>query len=176
MGIERPDSGDPGSDLVVRPARPVEFDEVARLVVAAYSAGGHLEAADGYAAVLGDVAGRAELHPVLVAERAGALVGSVTLTPPGTPLSKDAGPEEYEFRFLGVAPEAWGTGVAEALVAACEGRARSAGAARMVISVIDWNEAGLRLYERLGYHRVPERDRRPAPTVVLCALAKELTA
>jgi ribosomal protein S18 acetylase RimI-like enzyme len=111
---------------------------------------------------------------VLVAERDGELVGSVTLTPPGAPLSKDAGPEEYEFRFLGVARRAWGTGVAEALVAACEEHARAAGARRMVISVIDWNDVGLRLYQRLGYRRVPGRDRRPSPTVTLCALEKDL--
>jgi ribosomal protein S18 acetylase RimI-like enzyme len=174
VGIERPDSGESTRGVLVRPARAAEYDDVARLVVAAYAAGGHLEAADGYAAVLGDVAGRADAHPVLVAERDGELVGSVTITPPGTPLSKDARADEAEFRFLGVAPTAWGTGVAEALVAACEERARAAGAVRMVISVIDWNEVGLRLYERLGYRRVPERDRRPSPTVVLCALEKEL--
>jgi ribosomal protein S18 acetylase RimI-like enzyme len=174
VGIARPDSGDRVRAVQVRPARPAEYDAIGALVVAAYSAGGHLEAADGYAAVLGDVAGRADAHPVLVAERDGELVGSVTLTPPGAPLSKDARPEEYEFRFLGVAQRAWGTGVAEALVAACEEHARAAGARRMVISVIDWNDVGLRLYQRLGYRRVPDRDRRPSPTVVLCALEKDL--
>ncbi len=176
MGIRRPESGRPVGSPLVRPARPEEYADVAALVVSAYSAGGHLDASDGYAAVLGDVAGRAELHPVLVAERDGELVGSVTLTPPGTPLSKDAGADESEFRFLGVAPRAWGTGVAEALVAACEAHARAAGAAAMVISVIEWNEAGLRLYDRLGYRRVPDRDRRPSPAVVLCALRKDLAS
>ena len=43
-----------------------------------------------------------ELHPVLVAERAGELVGSVTVTPPGTPLSKDARADEAAGTSLSV--------------------------------------------------------------------------
>jgi ribosomal protein S18 acetylase RimI-like enzyme len=158
----------------VRTARPDEYLAVGRLVEEAYRAAGHLDRDSGYADHLRDVAGRADAHPVLVAVRGDALVGSVTITPYGTPHSHDAGPDELEFRYLGVARDAWGTGVAEPLVTACEGWALEHGASALVISVIAWNEPALRLYGRLGFRRVPERDREPAPGIVLCALVKDL--
>ena len=103
---------------------------------------------------------------MLVAERDGALVGTVTICPPGTSHSKDARDDEVES-----ATSAWwggrGTGVADALVAACDDWAREAGAAALVLSAIDWNEPATRLYERLGFQRVPDRDREPAPGIVL---------
>ena len=153
--------------LIVRLARPQEYAAVGELVVAAYRAGGHLENDEGYGVQLADVAGRADTHPVLVAERAGRLVGSVTICPVGTTHSHDARHGEVEFRYLGVAPQAWGTGVSEALISACDDWARAAGATALVLSAIAWNDAATRLYERLGFHRVPARDREPAPGIVL---------
>jgi GNAT superfamily N-acetyltransferase len=153
--------------LLIRGARPEEHTAVGELVVGAYRAGGHLQRDEGYGDHLADVAGRADEHPVLVAERDGALVGTVTICPPGTSHSKDARDDEVEFRYLGVARAAWGTGVADALVAACDDWARESGAAALVLSAIDWNEPATRLYERLGFDRVPERDREPAPGIVL---------
>lgn len=170
MGTVQPDeqvTGHRTQDLLVREARPDEHAAVGELVVAAYRAGGHLQRDEGYGVHLADVAGRADEHPVLVAERDGRLVGTVTICPPGTPHSKDARPDEVEFRYLGVAQEAWGTGVADALVAACDDWARDAGASALVLSAIDWNDAATRLYERLGFDRRPERDREPAPGIVL---------
>ena len=158
--------------LVVRPVRPEEHAAVGELLLAAYGAGGHLRGDPGYGAHVADVAGRSQQHHVLVAERDGALVGSVTITPPGSPDSEQAAADELEFRFLGVAPEAWGTGVAEALVAACEDYAVEAGLRSTVICVIDWNEPALRLYERLGFRRAPDRDWRPRPDIHLCALVR----
>jgi RimJ/RimL family protein N-acetyltransferase len=148
---------------------------VAELVVAAYRAGGHLRRDPGYGVALADVAGRAERHPVLVAERDGRLVGTVTLCPYGAPQTKEALPGELEFRYLGVAQEAWGTGVAEALVSACDARARAEGAEALVLSVIDWNEPAARLYRRLGFEREPARDREPAPGIVLQVWRRPLT-
>jgi RimJ/RimL family protein N-acetyltransferase len=153
--------------LVIREARHDEHAAVADLVVAAYRAGGHLQRDAAYGEHLADVAGRADAHPVLVAERAGQLVGTVTICPYGSPQSKDASPDEVEFRYLGVSPGAWGTGVAERLVSACDDWAREAGAGALVLSVIDWNEPAARLYRRLGFSRVPERDREPAPGIGL---------
>jgi ribosomal protein S18 acetylase RimI-like enzyme len=157
---------------VVRVARPDEHAAIGDLLLSSYGAGGHLKDDPGYAEHLADVSGRSEANPVLVAVRGDRLVGSVTITPYGTPNSHDATATELEFRFLGVAPEAWGTGVAEALVAACEDYAVEAGLDAIVITVIAWNTPALRLYRRLGFRRVPERDRLPAPGIQLCALAR----
>lgn len=151
----------------VRLARPEEHAEIGELVTAAYVAGGALDGDAGYAAHLRDVAGRADEHPVLVAVREGRIVGTVTLTPYGSSHSHDARLGELEFRYLGVAQEAWGTGVGEALVAAVEAAARDAGDHALVLSVIDSNEAAKRLYARLGFLPDPTRDREPAPGVRL---------
>jgi ribosomal protein S18 acetylase RimI-like enzyme len=156
-----------GHPLLVRPARPDEHDALGELVVAAYVDGGSLDGDAGYAAHLRDVAGRAEQHPVLVAERDGKMVGTVTLTPYGTPHSHDARPGELEFRYLGVSRAAWGTGVAEALVGASEAYAVDTGASSLVLSVITSNEPAKRLYARLGFVPDPARDREPAPGVRL---------
>lgn len=153
--------------VTVRRARPEEYAEIGDLVTAAYVAGGALNGDSGYAAHLRDVAGRADEHPVLVAVREGRVVGSVTLTPYGASHSHDARPGELEFRYLGVAEQAWGTGVGEALVAACEEAAAAAGDTALVLSVIESNAAARRLYARLGFEPDPSRDREPAPGVRL---------
>jgi RimJ/RimL family protein N-acetyltransferase len=160
--------------LVIRPAHPDEYTAIGDLVVAAYRAGGHLAEDDDYGVHLADVAGRADEHPVLVAEREGRIVGSVTICPPGTSHSKDARADELEFRYLGVAEQAWGTGVGEALVGACDDWAREVGATALVLSAIAWNAAAMRLYQRLGFSREPDRDREPAPGIVLQVWRREV--
>jgi len=155
------------SPLEIRPVRPEEYETAGALVEAAYSAGGILDNDRGYGAHVRNVAGRAPDHPVLVALRDGRIVGSVTITPFGSPQSELAREGEVEFRYLAVAPEAWGTGVAQALVAAVDGWAREHGAHRLVLCVIESNTAAQRLYERLGFERDAARDWIPVPEVVL---------
>lgn len=142
--------------------------------MSAYVAGGHLTSGDPYEATLRDVAGRDRGGTVLVALRTGALVGTATSCNPGSPCSEIARPGEAEFRFLAVAPQAWGTGVGEALVTFLHERARSEGASAMVICVMAMNHAGHRFYTRLGYQRLPERDWSPSPHVQLQAYTYEL--
>lgn len=50
-----------------------------------------------------------------------------------------------------LAPDARGTGVAEALVDACESAAQEAGATRISLGVMQDNPRGRRAYVRLGY-------------------------
>lgn len=155
--------------LVIRPARPGELDVVGQLCVAAYAAGGHLDEGDDYAHTLRDARGRAATTQVLVAERDGDVVGTVTICPAESPYAEIGRAGESEFRFLAVAPSAWRTGVGEALVDACEQQARERGATAQVICVIDSNEPAHRLYRRLGFERLPERDWSPRTGVSLLA-------
>ena len=157
----------PDAPLEIRPVRPDEVDEAGALVEAAYTAGGLLDNDRGYGAHVRDVAGRAGEVPVLVAVRDGRLVGSVTIAPHGSRHSELAGEDEMEFRYLGVAPEAWGTGVATRLVDAVDEHAAAAGCARLVLSVISDNVAAAKIYERMGFVRAPERDWEPVPGVAL---------
>lgn len=155
--------------LLVRPVRPDEYEAAGALVEEAYAAGGLLDNDRGYGAWVRDVPGRAPHVPVLVAERDGRLVGSVTVCPAGSRWTEMAGEGEVEFRFLGVAPEAQGTGVATALIDAVEDAARDLGAQRLVLCVIADNRAAEAVYDRLEFERAPDRDRRPVPEVHLRA-------
>ena len=155
--------------LLIRPAHADELDLVGEMCVSAYAAGGHLDPDDDYADTLRDAGDRATTAEVLVAERDGEVVGTVTICPAESPYAEIGQPGESEFRFLAVAPSAWRTGVGEALVDACEQRARERGASAQVICVIDVNEAAHRLYRRLGFTRLPARDWSPRPGVTLLA-------
>jgi GNAT superfamily N-acetyltransferase len=147
----------------IREATKDDFAEIARLTVAAYRA---LDTwvGDDYAAHLADVAGRAAVpgNVILVAEdeTSGRILGSVTLT-------LDAGPYfewahgvdgDCGFRMLAVDPAAQGGGAGPALVAECLDRARAAGRQRMVIGSTEWMTTAHRIYERIGFRRVPELD------------------
>jgi ribosomal protein S18 acetylase RimI-like enzyme len=146
----------------VREATKEDFPEIARLTVAAYRA---LKTwvGDEYAVHLTDVAARAKAEntTVLVAEDdEGRILGAVTLTIGGGPFFEwdpdvdgDCG-----FRMLAVDPEAQGRGVGPRLVAECLEQARAAGCRRMIIGSTDWMTTAHRLYERLGFRRVPELD------------------
>src|SRR6185437_9111082 len=82
---------------------------------------------------------------------------------PGSPWQDLGDGAEVEFRMLATLPAARGRGVGETLVRACIERARAAGAPRLVLSTGPEMTAAHRLYERLGFVRVPERDWRPRP-------------
>lgn len=158
----------------MRPADPSQYSDIGELCVRAYIAGGHLTSGDPYEETLRDVAGRDLGGTVLVAMRDGVLVGTATICNPGSPCSEVSRNGEAEFRFLAVAPQAWGSGVGVAMVTTLHERARYAGASAMVICVMALNEAGHRFYTRLGYRRLPERDWSPSPQVHLLAYTYEL--
>jgi GNAT superfamily N-acetyltransferase len=62
------------------------------------------------------------------------------------------------FRMLAVDPAAWGRGVGPRLVDECLQRARAAGRRRMIIGSTTWMTTAHRMYERIGFRRVPELD------------------
>jgi ribosomal protein S18 acetylase RimI-like enzyme len=86
-------------------------------------------------------------------------------------------PGEAEIRMLAVAHEARGQGAGEALVRACVDRARATdGCVRVVLSTQRTMHAAHRIYERLGFVRVPERDWNPIPELDdITLLTYELT-
>ncbi|GHF85650.1 GNAT family N-acetyltransferase [Streptomyces filamentosus] len=154
-------------DFTIRAVRPEEHEEVGELTARAYLDDGHLTFGedDPYLPVMKDVARRAVEAEVLVAADAeGALLGAVTFTPGGGEWADIAGAGEAEFRLLAVARAARGRGVGEALVRACVDRARTLdGCVRVVLSTQDRMTSAHRIYRRLGFVRVPERDWSPVP-------------
>ncbi|MEU0789244.1 GNAT family N-acetyltransferase [Amycolatopsis sp. NPDC005961] len=157
-------------DVEIRPPRPEEYAAAGEVTVQAYEADGHLAGDVGYDAKLRDVASRAELAEVLVAvDATGEVLGTVTVVRPGSPYAEISRPGELEFRMLAVAPSARGRGVGEALTRAVLGRARALGIPKVVLSSLDRMQTAHRLYERLGFARLAERDWRPFPHISLIA-------
>ena len=76
--------------------------------------------------------------------------------------------------MLVVDPAAQGRGIGELLVTTCLTRARAAGKRRMVLSTDRRMTTAQRLYERLGFTRLPERDWQPAPGINLLVYALDL--
>lgn len=162
--------------IVIRPATADDYPAIAELTVNAYEADGHLNVESGYRETLADVAGRASSGEILVAAEGNDVLGAVLLVRTGSDYSEIARDGEVEFRMLAVAPTAQRRGIGERLVRACLDRARSAGAQAVVICARDFIEGPLRLYARLGFVRMPERDWSPAPGINLIALRHDLTA
>lgn len=167
-------SARPRTTVTIRPATEQEWAEVGLLTRTAYAAAGLGD--EQYLSHVQDAALRAATASLLVADAGGRLVGTVTLAAAGQPFADIAVDGEYEFRMLAVDPVAAGRGIATALVAACDARARAAGAQKLVCSVEDKNAAALTLYTRLGFVREPSRDWKPGPTVQLLVLRRELFA
>ena len=76
--------------------------------------------------------------------------------------------------MLVVDPEARGRGIGELLVTACLELARAAGKRRMVLSTDPRMTAAHRLYERMGFRRLAERDWSPMPGVDLLVYSRDL--
>ena len=142
--------------------------------MAAYDAAGQLEPGSPYVETLLDTRTRASDSLLLVAERAGRVVGTVTICLPGSSSAEIGRDDEVEFRFLAVDPAHQGTGIAGALVRACEEHARQSGARALAICVRDINVGAAAMYEAMGFRRMPDRDWSPRPGVDLLALTRPL--
>jgi ribosomal protein S18 acetylase RimI-like enzyme len=161
----------------IRRATPADHAAVGEVTVAAYA--DHLTGPDdAYAARLRNAAAR-DLEAELWVATEGdpeEVLGSVTVCPDGSPWREIALGDEGEFRMLAVAPSAQGRGVGEALASFCLDRFREQGAPAVVLSSSVGMTAAHRLYERLGFTRLPERDWSPVPGVDLIAYRKDLLA
>jgi ribosomal protein S18 acetylase RimI-like enzyme len=153
--------------LRVGPARPSDFARIAELTAGVYRDEGL--APEEYQRELRDVAGRARRAELLVARDGDVVVGSVALVLAGEFGEITDSDDEAALRMLVVDPAARGRGIGELLVRECLDRARAAGKRRMVLSTDPGMVAAHRLYERLGFTRLPERDWSPLPGVHLMA-------
>jgi ribosomal protein S18 acetylase RimI-like enzyme len=88
------------------------------------------------------------------------VLGVVVLPIPGSPLCLMAREGEAEMRMLAVDPQGRGRGVGASLVRECMARAvlPPVSARRMVLWTQPTMRAAQRLYERMGFERMPERD------------------
>ncbi|WP_211287269.1 GNAT family N-acetyltransferase [Georgenia soli] len=148
----------PTTRITVDLARPEDFDRVGEIGVAAYRA--VLDLSEDYATALRDVAARAADAVVLVARAGREVLGSLTLAAAGTDWADIAVGDELEIRMFTVDPGAQRRGAGEALLRAAAEWAGEHAFPALVLSVVSAEGPGAphRLYERLGYRRVPSRD------------------
>ncbi len=113
----------------------------------------------------------------IVAERQGAIVGSVLLFPPEANAygRSAAGGECPEVRLLAVPPAARGQGVGTALMEECVRRARRSGATALGLHTMDFMETAVRMYARIGFVRVPRLDFSPVQGVLVKGYRLDLT-
>lgn len=145
-------------ELRIRLAREHELIAAGRLVRRAYETAYRLEPE--YLEEIGDAVGRSRSAQVWVAVDAGSgeLLGSITTPFPGERLQNDTAIGEMDLRLLGVAPAARGRGVGERLMQHCLELARERGAQRVVLHTASQMAPAQRLYERMGFARIPERE------------------
>ena len=162
--------------MLIRPARPEEYDEIGELAVRVYLGEGYTRAGAPYLAVLRDAATRAEKAELVVAvDEQDRILGTVTYAGQGSPYSEHvSSAEEGSFRMLVVDPAARRCGVGLALVRWCVERARESGVRSLRLSTLPEMAAAGRLYLRLGFVRTPERDWSPQPDVKLITYALEV--
>jgi GNAT superfamily N-acetyltransferase len=162
--------------VLIRPARPDEYDAIGELAVRVYLAEGYTRADQRYNTVLRDAAGRAEKAELMVAvDDADRILGTVTYAGHGSPYAEHVDSDDAaSFRMLVVDPAARGQGVGEALVEWCIARARASGVRTLRLSTQTGMTTAGRLYLRLGFVRTPERDWSPEPDVDLITYGLEL--
>ena len=151
------------SPIVTREARPSELAAIHAFTLSAYEQYAAIMTPSAWQGLRDAVEGalttptRAE-H--IVADRAGALLGSVLLFPPDTDAYGRGGPRMPgpEIRLLAVAPAARGLGIGNLLVAECVRRARESGATTIGLHTSPSMRAAIRLYQTFGFRRDPAHD------------------
>jgi ribosomal protein S18 acetylase RimI-like enzyme len=151
----------------IRSALPEDYLIIGEIAVEAYAEADNLPADGSYHSVLRNAADRAAEAELLVALDEDKPVGTVTVVRPGGSYSEIARADELEFRMLAVAPQAAGRGIGRALVEAVFERARAERFARVVLCVQAKAAVPRRLYEGMGFRRLPERDWSPAAGIRL---------
>jgi ribosomal protein S18 acetylase RimI-like enzyme len=152
--------------LLIRDARPEDRPAIRALTLAAYEEHARAMAPSAWAALRDAITATLDGEIVaerIVAERDGAIVGSVMLCPPseGAYGGEVARLESPEVRLLAVSRAARGRGIGQTLMDECLRRARAGGATSIGLHTSDSLRAAVRMYERMGFERNPDDDFQP---------------
>lgn len=159
--------------MSIRRAKESDARAVAKLWTEAYvtlGVGGRL---DPYTAT--DFFDSAQRGEIFLSDGESGVLGVVVLYSPGTPGRIVAQPDEAELSRLAVDSAARGMGIGRALADFCEQRARAASWGAIALWSRPLQVEAHRLYESLGYRRLPERDSstRPATAALFFASPSE---
>ncbi|GAA1994063.1 N-acetyltransferase [Catenulispora subtropica] len=163
--------------ITIREALPNELDAAGELTAAAYADDALAEPA--YLPRLRDAAARHAADgtwQLVAVDAGGTVVGAAVYTVAGSEYADIARGAEAELRMLATAKTARGRGVGEALVRHCLDRAGAEHRDALVLSTKPQMAAAQRLYTRLGFQRIPERDWEYAPGKALLTFRMPVTA
>ncbi len=122
-----------------------------------------------------DVRSRLGEAELIVAEYNSQLAGSVTLYLDSPKSEESVWPEGWAgIRLLGVDPAYRGYGVGRALMDYCVRRCRELGIRTIGLHTTTFMATARRMYERMGFVRVPEYDFHPRPGTVVMAYRLDL--
>ncbi len=163
--------------LVLRNARSYELDSVSLLLKDAFEQHKSRlppEVWASYVEEMMDVRTRLSESELIVAESGGRLVGTVTLYL-DTELSHQWWPKGWAvIRLLAVHPAYRGRGIGRALIEECIRRCHKQGIATLGLHTTEIMDVARRMYERMGFVRIPEHDFNPRPGVVVMAYRLDL--
>jgi ribosomal protein S18 acetylase RimI-like enzyme len=142
---------------VIRNAAERDADAVVALWTEAYFSEGEGGRDSPYDRTDFDATAAAAAH-LLVAERDGEVIGVVALLAPDEPSRAVAGEGEAELARLVVGTGARRHGIGRALAERCTELSQEEDWPAIALWSRPYQTAGHRLYESLGYERVPERD------------------
>ena len=151
--------------VTIRSATEAELDRVAEVIVAAYgeyAAQMSPDAWSSFAVDIANVRGRSTDADILVAERDGRIVGTIS----HYARWRGAQAGTSALRLLAVEPAEQGEGIGRALVEHCIEGARAAGKERIAFTTIQEMEYMRALAGKLGFERAPDLDHEPAPGVL----------
>lgn len=158
--------------MKIRGALKEELHEIREQRMHAYNEHTQAISTEHWYALKKAISSEVDIHPgveLIVAKLEGVLVGSVALFPPKTDAYEGAIAElDYsEIRMLAVTPEARGQGVAAALVYECITRTKAKGFQTIGLHTADFMKSAMKLYERIGFERLPQHDFEPADDGVI---------
>ncbi|SEQ12819.1 GNAT family N-acetyltransferase [Piscibacillus halophilus] len=155
-------------DINLRDANPSEIPIIRKHRLKAYQEYSKVLNDSHWEVLSGTLSSEADLEPgvdIMVAEsKDGEVLGSVVLFP-----AKSMAYGEWtdaldypELRMLAVSPEARGQGIAYKLVNECIKRTKERGFGQLGLHTGSFMKGAIKLYERLGFERIPEHDFEPA--------------
>ena len=157
----------------VRNALPEELDEVSQLLQAAYRQYERFMPSEAWQAYLEDilnVRSRLTLAELIVDELNSKLVGTVTLYLKNSHPSETRWPEGWaSIRLLAVHPKYRRQGISHVLMDECIRRCRERGISTIGLRTTEIMDIARRMYERMGFTRIPEFDFHPSQEVVIAA-------
>jgi ribosomal protein S18 acetylase RimI-like enzyme len=168
----------PDDNLKIRDARLDELDEVSQVLKKAYSQYADFMPGQDWKDYLENIINVRSRLPeaeLIVAEIDSRLVGTVTLYLKYQSTSLEGWlPGWAGVRLLAVHPDYRGRGIGRALMEECIRRCRTQGIRSIALHTSEMMGVAKRMYEKMGFKRIPEFDFHPRPGIVVMAYRMDL--